>query len=103
MKIGTKITLKFNFIVSLILILFSLSVYFTFSNYREEEFYTRLKEEASTTAKLYSDVEEVTYEVLKKIDKISENVLPDEKVLIYDLNNKLLYSNQEIDLDEIAF
>lgn len=101
MKIGTKITLKFNFIVSVILILFAFSVYFAFSNYREKEFYTRLKEEANTTAKLYSDVEEVTYDVLKKIDKISENILYGEKVLIYDLDNKLLYSNQEIDRDEI--
>jgi signal transduction histidine kinase len=101
MKIGRKITLKFNFIVSVILILFALSVYYAFSRYREEEFYTRLREEANTTAKLYSDVEEVTYEVLKKIDQISENVLFGEKVLIYDLNNQLLYSNQEIDIDEI--
>lgn len=102
MKIGTKITLKFNFIVSVILISFAASVYFSFSSYREEEFYSRLKEEATTTAKLYSDVEEVTYDVLKKIDKISENILTDEKVLIYDLDNKLLYSNQEIDVDEIS-
>lgn len=102
MQIGTKITLKFNFIVTVILISFAVSVYFSFSNYREEEFYSRLKEEATTTAKLYSDVEEVTYDVLKKIDKISENILTNEKVLIYDINNKLLYSNQEIDVDEIS-
>ncbi len=102
MKIGTKITLKFNFIVSVILISFASSVYFSFSSYREEEFYSRLKEEATTTAKLYSDVEEVTYDVLKKIDKISENILTNEKVLIYTLENKLLYSNQEIDVDEIS-
>src|SRR4051812_48494030 len=101
MKLGTKITLKFNIIVSLILIVFAFSVYYFFSNYREWEFYTRLKEEATTTARLYSDVEEVTYDILKKIDQSSVNVLPKEKVLIYSLDNKLLYSSMEIDVDEI--
>jgi len=101
MRIGTQITIKFNVIVSVILIAFALSVYYFFADYREKEFYTRLREEATTTAKLYSDVEDVTYDLLKKIDQASENVLPYEKVLIYDLNNKLLYSSMEIDVDEI--
>ena len=101
MKIGTKITLQFNIIVSVILILFAFSIYHIFSDYAKEEFYTRLNEEATTTARLYSEVEEVTYDLLKKIDQNATNVLPNEKVLIYDMNNKLLYSSMEIDVDEI--
>lgn len=101
MKTGTKITLRFNFIVSVLLISYAFSIYFFFSRYAHDEFYTRLKEEATTTARLYSEVEDVTYELLKKIDQNAANVLPDEKVLIYDLNNHLLYSSMEIDVDEI--
>lgn len=102
MKIGTQITLKFNIIVSIILVALAVSVYFFFAQYREDEFYARLKKEATTTAKLYSDVEEVTYDLLKIIDKNSDkDVLYNEKVLIYDLNFKLLYSSLEIDIDEI--
>lgn len=101
MKIGTKITIQFNFIVSVLLISFAFAIYHFFSNYAQEEFYTRLKEEATTTARLYSEVEEVTYDLLKKIDQNSANVLPEEKVLIYNMSNKLLYSSMEIDVDEI--
>src|SRR6218665_1100424 len=93
MKIGTRITLQFNLIVSVILISFAFSIYHIFSKYATEEFYTRLREEATTTARLYSEIEEVTYDLLKKIDQNAANVLPSEKVLIYDLNNKLLYSS----------
>lgn len=101
MKTGTKITLQFNLIVSVILISFAFSVYYFFSDYAHDEFYTRLKEEATTTARLYSEIEEVTYDLLKKIDQNSANVLPDEKVLIYNMKNQLLYSSMEIDVDEI--
>lgn len=101
MRTGAKITLQFNLIVSVILIGFAFSVYYFFSDYAREEFYIRLKEEATTTARFYSEIEEVTYDLLKKIDQNSANVLPDEKVLIYNTNNKLLYSSAAIDVDEI--
>ena len=42
MQIGTKITLKFNLIVSIILVALAVSIYFFFSSYRENEFYARL-------------------------------------------------------------
>lgn len=101
MKTGTKITLRFNIIVSVLLISYAFSIYYFFSRYAQDEFYIRLKEEATTTARLYSEVEEVTYDLLKKIDQNAANILPYEKVLIYDMNNRLLYSSMEIDVDEI--
>lgn len=91
MKIRTRITLQFTIIVSVILIVFATTVYFISSNHRKEEFYNRLKDNAVTCVKLLSDVDEVDNNLLKIIDDNSANALPDEKILIYDAKNKLVY------------
>lgn len=95
MKIRTRITLQFTIIVSVILIVFGTSIYFISANHREEEFYGRLKDNALTTVKYLSDVDEIDNNLLKIIDNNSANTLPDEKIFIYDSKNKLVYSNPE--------
>ncbi|MCE3226070.1 MAG: signal transduction histidine kinase [Bacteroidetes bacterium] len=96
MQIRTRLTIRFSIIVSVILILLGVSIYYFFSDYREKKFNKRLREEALTTAKLYSDVDEVTPSLQKIIDENAENNLPEERVLLYNLNNKLLYTNTEM-------
>lgn len=100
MKIRIKLALRFTAIVSMILVSFALSVYFLSSNYREKEFYSRLKDKAVTTAKLFSsDVKEVDPNLLKIIGKNSSDTLINEEIAIYSIDNKLLYrSNDKIKL-----
>ncbi|MBI2268972.1 MAG: HAMP domain-containing protein [Bacteroidetes bacterium] len=96
MQIRTKLTYQFTINVALILILFSVAIYYFSSNYREQEFYSRLKDKAITTAKLLSqDVKEVNPSILKAIDRNSVNNLPGEKVTIYDFKNTLLYDSND--------
>lgn len=95
MKIRTRITLQFTIIVSVILIVFATSVYFISANHREEEFYSRLEDNALTSVKLLSDVDEVDNNLLKIIDNNSANSLPDERIFIYDAKDKLVYSNPD--------
>lgn len=98
MQIRTKLTFQFTIIVALILILFSIAIYYLSANYRKHEFYSRLKDKAITTAKLLSqDVKEVDPSILKAIDKNSANNLPGEKVAIYDFRNTLLYNSNDDD------
>ncbi len=99
MKIRTRITLQFTVIVSVILIVFAIAIYFFSANHREEEFYTRLRDKAATTVKLLSDVDEVDNKLLKIIDKNSLNVLPEERILIYDYKNKLVYNSPDDNKD----
>src|SRR4051812_22647533 len=101
MQIRTRLALQFSILMSVIMVLLGLSVYYLSANYRQQEFYQRLKEEAITTVKLFSDVKEVDYKLLKIIDRNVENVLPDEEVLVYDFKNNLLFSTLEVDRDEI--
>lgn len=101
MKIRTRITLQFTVIVSVILIVFASGIYYFSANHREEEFFSRLKEKAITTVKLLSDVDEVDDKLLKIIDRNSTNALPEERILIFDYNNKLVYSNPDDDKDTV--
>ena len=93
MNIRTKLTLRFSAIVATILIAFSLAVYFLSANHRREEFYTRLESRAITTARLFVTVQEVDEKLLRIIDKNSIHAMFQEKVLIFDPDNKLIYSS----------
>jgi len=93
MNIRTKLILRFSVIVATILIAFCLSVYLLSENYRREEFFSRLESRALTTARLYVTVQEVDEKLLRIIDKNSIHALFEEKVLIFDPTDKLVYSS----------
>jgi len=96
MKIRTKLALRFTLIVASILIMFALAVYYFSSTYREQEFSSRLKEKATNTAKLLIEVDEVSYDLLKIIDRNTAS-LPEEKIIIYNSLNKNIYDNLDDD------
>ncbi|MDO9634720.1 MAG: ATP-binding protein, partial [Paludibacter sp.] len=92
MNIRNRLLLQFSLIVVFILLIISVGVYYFSSGYRESEYYNRLEDRAMSTARLLLDVEEVGEALLKLIDK-NTVVLFEEKINIYDNNNKLVYSN----------
>lgn len=95
LNIRTRLSIQFAVIVGFILIAFSLSIYSFSESYHKSEFYTRLKEKALTTAKLLIEVKEVDYDLLKVIDRNAINALFNEKVIIYDYNDKVIYNSLE--------
>ena len=96
-NIRTRLTFQFTYIVTVILILFSFIIYYFSADYREYEFYSRLKQKAINTAKLLIEVKEVDYNLLKIIDKNTINTINNEKVLIYDFKNLLIYNSSDND------
>lgn len=93
MKIRTRITLQFSLFVTAILIGFAVSIYYSASNNRKEEFYNRLKNVALTSVKLLSDVDEVDVRLLKIIHDNTVNNLTEELISIYDSKNKLVFTS----------
>ncbi len=93
MTIRTRITLQFSVFTSVILIVFSVIIYFLFSNFRHDEFIGRLKDKALNSVKLLADVDEVNNELLKIIDRNAVNPLPDEKVVILDFKDNVVYDS----------
>jgi signal transduction histidine kinase len=93
MKIRNRLTLLFSIIVASIVLIFSFITYVLYADYRNDEFYKRLKDKAQTTARLLTDVKEVDKDLLRIIDQNTINELYKEKVIIYDKNNDLIYSS----------
>lgn len=94
MKIRTKLALYFTLIVASILILFAISIYFFSSSYRQQQFYSRLKEKATNTAKLLIEVDEVSYDLLKIIDKNTVS-LSHRRIVIYNAQNQKIYDDND--------
>ncbi|GAB3789701.1 HAMP domain-containing sensor histidine kinase [Spirosoma horti] len=93
MTIRNRISGQFTLIVASILIGFSLLIYLVSATYRREEFYERLKSKARTTVRFLVEVKEVDRDLLRIIDRNTLTAMIDEKVLILDDNNKLVYSS----------
>jgi signal transduction histidine kinase len=93
--IRSRLAIQFTYIVTFILILFSLIIYSFSASYREAEFYTRLEKKALTTAKLLIEVKEVDYNLMKIIDRNTLNALYNERVMIYDDRNRQIYNSLE--------
>ncbi|MFM7152915.1 MAG: ATP-binding protein [Bacteroidota bacterium] len=93
MNIRTKLTLRFSIIVATILVVFSASIYYLSAEYRREEFYSRLESRAITTARLFVSVQEVDNKLLRIIDRNSIHAMFQEKVLVFNELNKVVYSS----------
>ncbi len=99
MKIRNKLNLLFSLIFSGILLLFAVTIYFSYESDREQEFYKRLKQQAATKVNLLIDVG-IKPEVLQTIYKNTPNNLIHEEVAIYDTTFHLLY-HDAADIDFI--
>jgi signal transduction histidine kinase len=95
MEIRKKLLYQFIGIVALILLLSSVAIYFSFSGSRREEFYDRLGSKAKMVAQMLIDIDEIDAELLKKIEKNNPVSLPNEKIIIYDYQNNIVYSTDD--------
>lgn len=93
MTIRNRISGQFTIIVASILIGFSLLIYVVSATYRREEFYERLKSKARTTVRFLVEVKEVDHDLLRIIDRNTLTAMIDEKVLVLDERNQLVYSS----------
>jgi two-component system, OmpR family, sensor histidine kinase ArlS len=99
MKIKTRLSLQFALIVAVIILLFSVSIYFFSEKYRQHEFNSRLKEKAISTARLLIEVKEIDSNLLQIIDRSSMKLV-DERIVIYDEKNHKVFINNKKDTIE---
>lgn len=95
MQIRQRLTYQFILVVALILTLSSVAIFYFSAEYRKDDFYTRLYNKASNTAKLLIEVEEVDVTLLRRIERDNPSSLPKEKVVILDYAGEALYSSDE--------
>ncbi len=99
MQIKNRLTLLFTSLIAALLLAFALTVYFTSSATREEEYFKRLKQEGATKANLLFDTK-VAPDILQIIYKKAPNALFQEEVAIYDTSFNLLY-HDAVDIDKV--
>jgi len=99
MSIRKKLTLLFTAIIAGLLLLFALVIYFSFSENREEQYYSLLRHTAITKANLLLDAK-IPPSVLQLIYHQSGNTLFQEEVAIYDTAFHLLY-HDAVEIDQV--
>jgi signal transduction histidine kinase len=95
MQIRTRLTLQFAGIVAVIVLISHLAIYFFSAQYRENQFYDRLRDKANTTAELLIKVDAVNVELLRIIDASKKDLLPQENVTVYNYLNEVVYTNND--------
>src|SRR5690349_23467669 len=95
MNIRNRITIRFILIVAVIILGASLLIYIFSADYREDEFYQRLQSKANNTAKLLIEVDEVDINLLRKIEKDNPVSLTNERILIFDYKDEIIFSTDE--------
>ncbi len=85
MTIRARLTMLFGLLVASIILLFSVSVFYLYNQFREQEFYQRLQEIALSTARLRQDVGPVPARDLP--------MLVQERVTIYNCANQVIYND----------
>ena len=95
MNIRNKLTWRFILIVAVIMLVGSVLIYVFSAGHREEAFYNRLQSRANNIAKLLIEVDEVDINLLRKIETDNPVSLPDEKVVIHDFRNNIVFSTDE--------
>lgn len=93
MSLKFKLALLLTTVVFILLLASFTTVYIFYSEFRQEEFYQRLRDKCLTTYKLLIEVEEMDHELIQVIDKNSIYALYDEKVLIFDADDRIIYSS----------
>jgi two-component system, OmpR family, sensor histidine kinase ArlS len=94
LKIRNKITLLFTVLVTALLLILSISVYYFTSIERKDIFRKRLKGRASNNLQIYDYFGDSSVSMLRRIDAGSLVVLPQKSVAIYDTNGQYLYKYQ---------
>jgi signal transduction histidine kinase len=96
MNIRTRLTLIFFSLVMIVLSIICFSIYVFSENSRKEDFYRRLKNRATNTAKVLTEVKEVNAELLKRMERNNPASLPNQYIVIYNYRNEELYSSDVI-------
>ncbi len=91
MKIKHKITLLFTFLVSAILLLLSVFIYYFTMLDRRAVFETRLISRAVNNGEIFAYYRDSSASILRRIDGSSLAYMPEKSVGIYDYSGKPLY------------
>jgi signal transduction histidine kinase len=95
MQIRTRLALQFLLLGGIIMITASVAIYFSSASLRKGDFYKLLWNNARTTANLLFNTSKVEADRVIGIEKKSPVSLQNEKIIIINFNNDIVYSSDE--------
>ncbi|MBP6387084.1 MAG: HAMP domain-containing histidine kinase [Pseudarcicella sp.] len=106
MQIRSRLTYQFTLIVSALLLISYLIIYFFTAQYYKDRFYSRLRKKGNTTAEQFINFDQVDSKLMKIISKSNRDVLLKENIIVYDTCNEKIYQSNDsvyfnIDLKKI--
>lgn len=93
MTIRRRMVVLFLGIFSILLLVFSTVIYFESEVYRQKEYKVRLSQEALTAATIIFNKNEISPDLLKLLDKNNVTALNQEEIIIYDIDDKVIYES----------
>jgi signal transduction histidine kinase len=93
MSIRRKILIYFSISICLIVGIAFFIIYIIASANREDNFQKRQREKISTTLEILADIKTTEADLIETMDRISVNELPNDKLLLFNANKELIYSN----------
>ena len=93
MTIRTKLTLLFSGIITVLLIVFCLTIYFLSEIHRLTEYKIRLRQEALTAATIVFKNEEVSPDLLKLITRNQMTALNKEEIVLFNSKNQIIFKS----------
>lgn len=93
MSIRKKILFYFLSTVLLLTTITLVLIYTIFKEYREEQFQQRQSEKIKQTLQLLTEFEEIDEELFEALDRSTIHDIYDEKLLLFDANQKLFYES----------
>lgn len=94
MQIRTRLTIQFGLLVSGILVVSFIAIYYFTYDITVEDFYDRLRSKAVSSAELLNEPK-IDPQLLKVFDRSNRNLIYNENILIFDERNRLIYSNTD--------
>jgi signal transduction histidine kinase len=95
MQIRTKLALQFLLLGGIIMIIASVAIYYSSAGFRKDDFYNQLRNKAISTAKLLLEEKKIDADRVKNIEKDNPVKLYNEKVIILNLLNDIIYSSDD--------
>ena len=102
MSIKLRISLLFAFIVTVILLLLNISIYYFASANRKDTFKKRLKNRALSTAEVFAASDDDNLPLVQRLDIAGLASLQDKTVIIFDFAGKPLYIYKDEDKDSLS-
>ncbi len=91
MNFKVRSAVLFTALVAIILLASYVVIYLQSADFTKEEFYLRLEQKAISTYKLFIEKRDIVVDIEGDLDAVND--ITDERLLIFDLEHKLVYSS----------